>query len=213
MTVFRLLIIFCTMRLCWPLQYRYWNKYHIWDTTLKVPAALINVMKTYHQNARVRSTELNEMRFMYEESPHYEEGYVMSELVDRYKKMVYHVKHPMEHQSDNVFETLRHLELVEHLGQEIYHLSHMIHEIPRKYRQIPEFANLEKEIDMAKVQEEMKNLKEQERLQKREKKKAAKVLKKLRELAMAQGQKVNYPPKIRNKWWPIDYGWEIDYYW
>ena len=41
------------------------------------------LMRSYYEEATSRITYLNPIRFMYEESPYYEMGYIMGEIIER----------------------------------------------------------------------------------------------------------------------------------
>ncbi|KAJ2942314.1 hypothetical protein O0L34_g15862 [Tuta absoluta] len=88
-----------------------------------------------------RIHEINPIRFMYEESPHYEIGYVLAEIMERYRKMVDTVNR-VNNVPDAIFHTLRILQQQQNYYQEGYNLVCMLHEIPRKYGHIKEFQSL-----------------------------------------------------------------------
>ncbi|KAG6463140.1 hypothetical protein O3G_MSEX013692 [Manduca sexta] len=180
-----------------------------------VPNRLLEIMMTYYIDADKRTIEMNRMRFMFEESPYYEQGYVMGEIIERYKKMVEHVKRPMESKADSVFATLKRTELIQKLYFEIFHLVNMAHEIPKKYSYMEEFREMLTQVDLDELLRHEQWIKDNERQRKLNMKFEKKRMQQMRELFLKAKIK-SYSPvqqKKYNKWWPIDYGWEIDYYW
>lgn len=167
---------------------------------------------------------------------------------------------------------------VQRIFFEIYHLVNMVHELPRKYANISDFADPEKfrttpdPMEEYRMLERIKNL---EKIRNREKKQELKRIKKSNQLLKAAGAwapahlrtKANKKKAVArtvitvdterpiaigrtiasnlsmldgnqtggnrskkqdaedlvtigmrtrrpvNRWWPIDYGWEINYYW
>ncbi|XP_026748109.1 uncharacterized protein LOC113509043 isoform X2 [Trichoplusia ni] len=199
-----------------PSQTHYSNKYKSHSNSLHAPHRLLEIMAIYTEEARQRTKEMNEMRFMYEESPQYEQGYVMSEIIERFRKVVEHTKRPIEFHSDNFFNTLKRTELIQVLYFEIYHLVRMMHEIPVKYDAEEEFTKKEKKKPTKQeLYDTKKSIEEMQKRREREKRKRRKLNAKLRE-AFDRGMALSKYGKKRdpyNKWWPVDYGWEIDHWW
>ncbi|XP_041983595.1 uncharacterized protein LOC121736461 isoform X1 [Aricia agestis] len=173
---------------------------------------MVRLMMDYAHKAKVAIDEVNPLRAEHEVSPHFELGYVMSELLDKYRKMVETARHPLDFNSDTVIDTLRATELVQRLFFEIYHLVNIIHEIPKKYGRMPEFSG-HGGYDPTKIAETEKRIARLERERRRRKRKWLKEMLNMQALGQLAQIAHRKPVRPGNKWWPIDYGWEIDYYW
>ncbi|XP_069364619.1 uncharacterized protein [Maniola hyperantus] len=133
-------------------------------------------------------------------------GYVMSEILERYRQMVGLAQREEKFKMDSLFETIKHTELIQKLFFEIFHLVNMFHEISKKYSHAPS-----EEDQIKKILERQKEI---DSIRKIEKKKRMKQLKKDREMFKKQGKVMDKKDrKPGNRWWPIDYGWEVDYQW
>ncbi|XP_046975981.1 uncharacterized protein LOC124542092 [Vanessa cardui] len=185
------------------------------ETAKEFPKRLAQLIVNYNERGAAKIDEILPIRAKYELSPHFETGYVVSEILERYRKMVIHVLKPMEYISDVLFETLVHTELVQKLFLEIYHLVNMVHEIAAKYKASYVKKSSDKhQYDRSVVVEHNFRVQENARLRERDRKKRLKQLNKERKLYL-KGLSLFGPrtTKKPSKWWPIDYGWEIDYYW
>ncbi|XP_059055023.1 uncharacterized protein LOC131849053 [Achroia grisella] len=215
------LIFIGILQLSYQNQDFYHKRYDKDDNARQVPHRILQIMTSYHEEATQRIHNLNHMRFMYEESPHYEMGYIMGEIVERYRRMVETAKAPMEFRSHGVFATIKRTELVEKLYFETYHLIEMMNEIPRKYQSKTEFVQLvpDKTLDLKQIYKAQERLKMIEQQQELERKKRMKILKKIRDAMNKGGGDKGYyddPSKFKkvyNRLWPLDYGWEIDEMW
>ncbi|XP_053616932.1 uncharacterized protein LOC128679020 isoform X2 [Plodia interpunctella] len=178
---------------------------------------LITVMQTIHREGRMRHENLDLIRFFYEKTPYYEMGYVMGEIIERYRKMVTHVRRRHNWKSTHVHYMIRKVQTIQHLYFEIFHLCGMMHEIDLKYSNIKQFANIHAELsmkDMAKLQQEI----DQEVLNKEKARKKAlkKDLKQRKKLALQMNA---WPKWQKNKtveksfWHPYQYGWDYGIIW
>ncbi|XP_035457396.1 uncharacterized protein LOC118281059 [Spodoptera frugiperda] len=119
----------------------YWlEKYHDAKNADEAPTRILQLMRSYYEENHARITALNPMRFMYEESPYYEQGYVISELLERYRKLVEMSQRVFTFNSDTFFDSIKRVEWAQRLYFEIYHLVRMMHEVPKKWRHHPEFS-------------------------------------------------------------------------
>ena len=128
--------------------------------------------------------------------------------------MVVIIQHHYDYPIDLLFDIIKSTELIQKLFLEIYHLVNMFHEIARKYSHMPEF-HIKSEQSTQDLENALKRILENQRNMERETKKKMKEWKKQWQLYM-KGLTLMRPspkPKPKNRWWPIDYGWEIDYYW
>ncbi|KAJ8704976.1 hypothetical protein PYW08_012296 [Mythimna loreyi] len=197
---------------------------------------VLELMRSYYEEANSRLSQLNDMRFMYEESPYYEMGYIIGEIIERYRKVVEMAQRPVRFKFYAVPDTVRTVEHMQKLYFELYHLVRMMHETPRKWRNETEFRNIEmvagpELLTTIKTEEEIqleslgemglkellstqRNLAENQRRREKEKKRQRKKFEKLRQaymLGLVNDMKMK--GKSYNKHWPLDYGWEIDYVW
>ncbi|CAF4942538.1 unnamed protein product [Pieris macdunnoughi] len=179
-------------------------------------------MRTYSEEAKSRIGEMNTIRAYYDVTALFEMGYVVSELLERYRKMVLQIKGPYEERENSpgvAFATKR-CEYVQKLFFEIFQLCNMVHEIEKKWSEslIRERKRItgedgegidgeerRKRIEAAIANSRAARLKEIKKRRKWRKQKD-----KFGLIANVQGNKDRRP---KNKWWPLDYGWEIDYYW
>ncbi|CAH0730921.1 unnamed protein product, partial [Brenthis ino] len=169
----------------------------------------------YNNRGTQKVNSVLKIRAKYEVSPHFEVGYIVSEILERYRKMVGLIQHLYEFPSDVVFDVIKTTELVQKLFLEIYHLVNTVNEIPRKYSHMEEFHVQNPSVSRDELKNSQKNFERLQRERQRQRKKKQKEMKKQRELFLkGQGNRVpQKPKKPPNKWWPIDYGWEIDYQW
>ncbi|XP_050360339.1 uncharacterized protein LOC126780115 [Nymphalis io] len=183
------------------------------ENAKQLPQRINQLIINYNERGVLKINEIIDIRAKYEVSPHFELGYVVSEILERYRKMVLLVIKPIDYISDVVLETLKHTELIQSLFLEIYHLVQMLHEIMRKYKTFKEFSD-KMQYDRTVIDEYNKKLKMNQLEREKERKRKIKEMKKRTKLFM-KGIINIAPPKTKpkNKWWPIDYGWEIDYYW
>ncbi|XP_022833498.1 uncharacterized protein LOC111361353 isoform X1 [Spodoptera litura] len=120
-------------------QTYYWQKYYEEKNANEAPTRILQLMRSYYEENHARVAALNPMRFMYEESPYYEQGYVVSELLERYRKLVETSQRVFTYNSDTFYHTLKRVEWAQRLYFEIYHLVRMMHETPKKWQIEPEF--------------------------------------------------------------------------
>ncbi|KAJ8706499.1 hypothetical protein PYW07_012577 [Mythimna separata] len=216
-------------------EYNMW-RYHIEENYKHTARRLLELMRSYYEEANARLTQLNEMRFMYEESPYYEMGYITGEIIERYRKVLEMAQRPVRFKFYLVPDTLKTVEYVQKLYFELYHLVRMMHETPRKWANDTEFSNIEKvagyeQLSVVKTEEELKmaelgemglkellstmrNIADTQRRREKEKKRQRKKFEKLRQaymLGLVNDMKMK--SKVYNNKWPRDYGWEIEYYW
>ncbi|KAJ0184008.1 hypothetical protein K1T71_000431 [Dendrolimus kikuchii] len=177
---------------------------------------ILALMKNYVDDAQKRTNLLRKERLMFEESPQYEIGYLMSEVIERYRRAVEHTKMNVQYKSTYPFDALRKLQHVEIAYYEGYHLVQMMHEIVRKYWYEDEFdqsrpskprGKRETQVGLPapNIKEMLENIKKREKQRKKE-------MKKFYKKNRGQNNTVTRK-KIYNKYWPIDYGWELQYDW
>ncbi|CAG4969713.1 unnamed protein product [Colias eurytheme] len=189
--------------------------YDEWWHSNKVFDRLLINMRTYAEETNVRYARMTPMRANYEKSAHFEMGYLMSEILERYRKMVHSLKGPADPKArhNSLFITIKRLEFVQKLFLEIYHLVNMMHEINRKYKNLllQESAIMGGETDLTEVNRALEQIEYNRKLQAKKRKKQMQKMQRQKKYGYIE---INFPsPKGNNKWWPLDYGWEIDYYW
>ncbi|CAH4033192.1 unnamed protein product [Pieris brassicae] len=178
-------------------------------------------MRTYSEEAKNRIGEMNTIRAYYEVNALFEMGYVVSELLERYRKMVAQIKGPYEEHENSpgvAFATKR-CEYVQKLFFEIFHLCNIVHEIEKKWA---ESLNREKrritgEDDGMDGDEKRRIIEaaiaSSRAARLREMKKRRKWRKQKDKFGLIANLIKKKDRRPQNKWWPLDYGWEIDYYW
>ncbi|CAH0698305.1 unnamed protein product [Spodoptera exigua] len=220
----------------------YYKKYQEDKNAQDAPDRIINLMRSYYEENHARIAALNPLRFMYEESPYYEQGYVISEILERYRKMVETVQRPFKYKSDSFFVILKRVELTQKLYFEIYHLARMMHETPRKWKSVPEFRETEQlpmsknkkggsatllsddeaqgpsAEDLAKINEFKEAIGAAEKKRQLEKKRKRKLNKKIRELILQKAEKYpnmkfNYSEWFKHLERKYNEKWPIDYGW
>uniref|UniRef100_A0A2A4JME4 Uncharacterized protein n=1 Tax=Heliothis virescens TaxID=7102 RepID=A0A2A4JME4_HELVI len=195
------------------------NKFNPMSTAAKAPTRLLELMRSYYEEANVRIAAMNEQRFMYEESPFYEQGYLMHEIIERFRKLVEHAKFPTKHNHTTVMDTLDRCEKAQKLYFEIYHLVRMMHETPLKWRYLPEFRDTGRKpnasdglAELYAAQLQIQRMHERRERERRKRKKKYALLRNLYLKGLSQdysGKKKQRP----NRHWPLDYGWEVDFNW
>nr|XP_049695894.1 uncharacterized protein LOC126054364 [Helicoverpa armigera] len=195
------------------------EKFDTWSNAGKAPTRLVELMRSYYEEANQRIAGMNNMRFMYEESPFYEQGYVMHEIIDRYRRLVEHAKTPVKYKSYSVIDTFKRVEFVQKLYFELYHLVRIMHEVPLKWLYTEEFMDKGAKKDAADGGDELENaelnMKRMEEMRAKARKKRKKMYAYEREMYL-KGLSKSYTWKKKrayNKIWPVDYGWEIDHSW
>ncbi|OWR41249.1 hypothetical protein KGM_215148 [Danaus plexippus plexippus] len=123
--------------------------------------------------------------------------------------MVGIIKRPLKFKSDAVFDVIKRTEMVENLFLDILHLIYMINEIKRKYLHTQQTTGTGGEYNVT-----FEDMEEKRKLLLWLQKKRQKEMKKIRNLIF-KGEMEFTPRTTRKakKWWPLDYGWEIDYQW
>ncbi|CAK1553235.1 unnamed protein product [Leptosia nina] len=181
-------------------------------------------MRTYSEETRIRVAEINPIRSYYETSAQFEMGYVMSEILERYRKLVENLKGPHEksQRSDQLNYVIKRCEYVQKLYFEIFHLCNMFHEIEKKWElqlkleakgpedALEEGEDLDMDERLRRIELSIEKAKRARERERKRRLKERKNLEKMGNIAERFGKK-DYRPV--NKWWPLDYGWEIDYYW
>ncbi|XP_060806804.1 uncharacterized protein LOC132903195 [Amyelois transitella] len=177
---------------------------------------MVILMQTMHREGRIRHQALNQVRFYYEKSPHYEMGYLMGEIIERYRKMVNHARRRHTWRSTHVHWLVKRIQTIQHLYFEIVHLCGMMHEIQLKYRSVMEFADMTSKVPYYKMQEMQHKIRQELKKKELERQKAQKkILKNRIKAAKKEGywEKFVLPPKKKGPW-PHDYGWDIgEFFW
>ncbi|XP_063371803.1 uncharacterized protein LOC134660033 [Cydia amplana] len=155
----------------------------------------------------------------------FEKGYIMAEIVETYRKAVVFTQKQMAKKRYLESERIRYLMYVQNAYIKSYHLTHMMHEIDPKYGtdntgqitkmnlnyifhdQTPSHYNTSgfyytKELDDIR----------QARVRERKRKVVAEKRQRLLE-AYKWGSVSPGTIKTTTNWWPVAYGWDIDYYW
>ncbi|VVC99322.1 unnamed protein product [Leptidea sinapis] len=97
----------------------------------------------------------------------------------------------------------------------------MLHELPNKYHGVP-FVPVGEEgynnyLILNAAEKIQKNILEREKARKKSKKERDKLRKQylasFGSVSINGSHSISQTKKPYNKFWPIDYGWEIDYYW
>ncbi|XP_048003135.1 uncharacterized protein LOC125239553 isoform X3 [Leguminivora glycinivorella] len=155
----------------------------------------------------------------------FEKGYIMGDIVHCYRKAVVFAHKQMTPNRYLESERIRYMTYVQNAYLKIYHLTHMMHEIDPKYNtenggqisldymnvvfqsKTPSYYNTSgfeyteqlNAIREARVKERRKKVMREKRIRQKE---------------MDTMNKV-YPGTIKTttNWWPMNYGWDIDYYW
>ncbi|XP_048003018.1 uncharacterized protein LOC125239452 [Leguminivora glycinivorella] len=155
----------------------------------------------------------------------FEKGYIMGDIVECYRKAVVFTHKQLVSSRYVESERIRYMTFVQHAYIKMYHLTHMMHEVDPKFKadntgQISldylnrmfqsrspshyntsgfEYTNELNAIREARVKERRKKVIQE---------------KKIRQWEVDTLNKV-HPGTIKTttNWWPIAYGWDIDYYW
>ncbi|XP_061727391.1 uncharacterized protein LOC133532649 [Cydia pomonella] len=211
-----------------------WEKFWVFDLNTaedeRQMYRLAQLMRGYVERTEVRWREILPIKTKLTEiNPDriraFEKGYVMADIVETYRKAVVFTHKQMVKQRYIESERIRYLMYVQNAYVKVYHLTHMMHEIDPKYGtdntgQINQY-NLNvvshdstpshynttgfyysKELDdirQARVKERRKKVIEEKRLRQWE----------LDRLGTVKPGTV----KTTTNWWPVAYGWDIDYYW
>lgn len=141
----------------------------------------------------------------------FEIGYLTYDVQEKYRRMLdkYNVSLFMRPRL-YLIEIILYLEEIEHHFWEINHISNMMHEIERKYDVENDLKSEFKEApvtigttfgpDIPSEYQEAKTKRKSKRT------KTFKIDRYVSNYLMSTRKRTT-------KWWPIDYGWEIDYYW
>ncbi|XP_049884368.1 uncharacterized protein LOC126379595 [Pectinophora gossypiella] len=196
-------------------------EYDPWLSSRNARKRVLIMARAITEESRHRVNRMKPFRFMYEESPYYEAGYVFGEIMERYRKMVEIIK-KVRNIEDIFFHTLYHLDTAQSMYFEIFHLVGMMHEIPRKWADDPQFADLRfyhdtgtKPEDTGETPEEQwdrwKNLLDIYKERKRQRKQEMKMWRKHRQLEeiYKQYETSLSERKPKNDRWPMDYGFEM----
>lgn len=134
----------------------------------------------------------------------------MYTIQEKFRRMVdkYNTSHYMR-QRLYLMELVLYLEEIEHHYWEVDHLTKMLHEVERKYyiesELNEEYVEPVTDISGASVPPQYAFASSR----KTTKRKKIKM-----DIYIENMLKSSTTKKKRtNRWWPIDYGWEIDYYW
>ncbi|CAG9577653.1 unnamed protein product [Danaus chrysippus] len=171
---------------------------------------MVDLMWNYIQRTKERIDAATYIRIRYEETPHFELGYVVGEVLERYKKMVWNIKRPMIFKSDAVFDIMKRLEMVQNIFLDILHLTYMINEISKKYAYLSQSTG----PGAGNYTEDFEDMENKRKLLLWMQKKRQKEMKKIRNMIFkGEVQFTQSTRKKPKKMWPLDYGWEIDYKW
>ncbi|XP_073966587.1 uncharacterized protein [Choristoneura fumiferana] len=115
-----------------PVQGFRW--FHIWwQAKAGIINRMVQLMRTIYVKLDERITSLHGEKFRFDTSKEFEEGYLMSVIIEKYRQAVEHTKFSSRMKAFKLYDIELRLEMVQILYIEIYRLVNMMHEIPRKY--------------------------------------------------------------------------------
>ncbi|CAH2083684.1 unnamed protein product [Euphydryas editha] len=200
------LIILYTKESTSQIPYRYTLR----GADLQSAKTILNITADIIKDSTYKIDNLLTIKKKSSENAPFEIGYLMYTIQEKFRRMVdkYNTSHYMR-QRLYLMELVLYLEEIEHHYWEIDHLTKMLHEIERKYHIDTE---LNEEYVEAVTHTSGGSIPPQYAgvlTRKTTKRKRMKMDKYIENLAKSSSTK----KRKTKRWWPIEYGWEIDYYW
>lgn len=131
--------------------------------------------------------------------------------------MVELFKYAHTNKNNDINFALFSVEWVQKLFFEVFHMVNMIHEVPRKYVDQKEFTvedKKQKKMGDAQYLEALERMEKYRREREKRKRDMMKFMQKSKNLSeLGNMGFTRKPAKPMNKWWPINYGWEIEDQW
>ncbi|XP_026748097.1 uncharacterized protein LOC113509038 [Trichoplusia ni] len=159
----------------------------------------------------------------------YEVGYLVFVINERYRRMIDKYNTTMTMQGALYqMEHVMFLQDVEMNYWELEHLMNMLHEVERKYKIETSILSTYHEMNSKEVQEEKARIAKEKKAAKMKGKGVGsdplgsnypgqnRPRKKKKQFVLSDYIKNRLNPTTTQKtrwWWPIEYGWEIDYWW
>ncbi|XP_041983596.1 uncharacterized protein LOC121736461 isoform X2 [Aricia agestis] len=171
---------------------------------------LINTSSDIIQHTDRQVAILNPIRKIHSDNAAFEIGYLSFVLQEKYRRMV--DRYNVSATKGSKFYLMEHvlfLKEIEQLYWDVQHLSNMLHEVERKYN-ISSPMDVEYVEETTRAEDRWASMPHKIRLRATKRKKYKR---KHKSQAWEDLQPEPPKPQNKNKWWPIDYGWEIDYYW
>ncbi|XP_063631180.1 uncharacterized protein LOC134802444 [Cydia splendana] len=230
MTTLVFIILMLLVVRCSAVDNEWWVYEHNTIEDERQVERLARLMRGYMERAEIRWTEILPIKTEIEETSQdqkraFEKGYIMADIVETYRKALVFTHKQIKKGRYLETERIRYMMYVQNAYIKSYHLTHMMHEINPKFEtdntgQISKF-NLNDEFHDNTPSHYntsgfyyTKELEDIRQARVRERRKKVVDEKRIRQAEIERGSiSTRRFSKTTTDWWPVAYGWDIDYYW